>query len=136
MQRLFSAFPGRWPGIGLVLLRAAVGPLLVLQGAAYLSDSPNGEALAWLSAILALATGVALVIGFITPVAGVAGGLLMAAEAMSWLPARAEALGTGPAWLLLAVVSLALSFLGPGAFSLDSYLFGRREIVFPADARR
>jgi uncharacterized membrane protein YphA (DoxX/SURF4 family) len=31
----------------------------------------------------------------------------------------------------LAVISAALVLLGPGAFSLDARLFGRREIIIP-----
>jgi len=29
---------------------------------------------------------------------------------------------------------LAIALLGPGAFSIDSYRFGRREIVIPGDS--
>ena len=32
---------------------------------------------------------------------------------------------------VLAVISVAIALLGPGAYSLDGYLFGRREIVIP-----
>jgi uncharacterized membrane protein YphA (DoxX/SURF4 family) len=31
----------------------------------------------------------------------------------------------------LGVVSISLILLGPGAFSLDARLFGRREIIIP-----
>jgi hypothetical protein len=31
----------------------------------------------------------------------------------------------------LAAISAALALLGPGAFSLDARLFGRREIIIP-----
>ena len=33
--------------------------------------------------------------------------------------------------LNLAAISAALVLLGPGAFSLDARLFGRREIIIP-----
>jgi len=32
---------------------------------------------------------------------------------------------------ILAAISAALVLLGPGAFSLDARLFGRREIIIP-----
>jgi hypothetical protein len=35
----------------------------------------------------------------------------------------------------LAAISAALVLLGPGAFSLDARLFGRREIIFPEGRR-
>jgi hypothetical protein len=35
----------------------------------------------------------------------------------------------------LAAISAALVLLGPGAFSLDARLFGRREIIIPEGRR-
>ena len=35
----------------------------------------------------------------------------------------------------LAAMSAALVLLGPGAFSLDARLFGRREIIIPEGGR-
>jgi hypothetical protein len=34
----------------------------------------------------------------------------------------------------VTVISIALVCLGPGAFSLDARLFGRREIIIPDSA--
>ena len=33
--------------------------------------------------------------------------------------------------LLMVITAVGISLLGPGAFSLDGYLFGRREIIIP-----
>jgi hypothetical protein len=38
--------------------------------------------------------------------------------------------------VFVLVMTAALILLGPGAFSVDSYLFGRREIVIPPDSSR
>ena len=72
-----------------------------------------------------------MLIGFLTPL-GVLAGLLAVGLALSWPP-----LGT-PVFLnelfaaLLAVIAaIAVFLLGPGAFSLDARLFGRREISIP-----
>ena len=35
--------------------------------------------------------------------------------------------------ILVIVDGLALALLGPGAHSIDAYLFGRREIIIPHD---
>jgi uncharacterized membrane protein YphA (DoxX/SURF4 family) len=43
--------------------------------------------------------------------------------------------GKAIASIYLAVISLAIVLLGPGAFSLDARLFGRREIVIPEASR-
>ena len=39
---------------------------------------------------------------------------------------------TMPTVALVVIVAVAIALLGPGAYSLDSYLFGRREIVIAA----
>jgi uncharacterized membrane protein YphA (DoxX/SURF4 family) len=35
------------------------------------------------------------------------------------------------ALLILAIIALTLVFLGPGAYSIDALLFGRRRIIIP-----
>lgn len=147
LQRLYSTFPGRWPGVGLLLLRAAVGAWAAIEGGALLlgvsgaagagasaSLTSSGD-LAWgIVAIGALAVvgGAALLIGFLTPIAAVVMALLGAARALSWIPsAIPHALdGHAGAWFM-TVVAAGIFLLGPGAFSIDSHLFGRREIVIP-----
>ena len=37
--------------------------------------------------------------------------------------------------ILAAIIAVAIVFLGPGAFSLDARLFGRREIIIPPRVR-
>jgi uncharacterized membrane protein YphA (DoxX/SURF4 family) len=80
--------------------------------------------------------GAALVVGMLAPVAGMivaAGGIGLAT---SILPSPAQhPLNDAPSLVLLTAVALAIVFLGPGALSIDSYLFGRREIVIPPDLR-
>jgi hypothetical protein len=48
-------------------------------------------------------------------------------------PLAAGVFDNRPAALFVAIVGAAIVLLGPGAFSLDSYLFGRREIIIPHD---
>jgi uncharacterized membrane protein YphA (DoxX/SURF4 family) len=38
--------------------------------------------------------------------------------------------------VIAAMASIALSLLGPGAYSLDAWLFGRRIVELPRPARR
>jgi hypothetical protein len=38
--------------------------------------------------------------------------------------------------ILAAIMAAAIVFLGPGAFSLDARMFGRREIIIPQAPRR
>jgi uncharacterized membrane protein YphA (DoxX/SURF4 family) len=46
-----------------------------------------------------------------------------------------DATGSAVAAGYIAVISIALLLLGPGAVSVDARLFGRREIIIPDDPR-
>jgi uncharacterized membrane protein YphA (DoxX/SURF4 family) len=136
LHRLFSTFPGGSQGVGLLLLRAAVGVLAIVHGALFLAG--GGRDAVYISAVgaLAMAAGLSLLAGFLTPfAAGLAllGGIGIQ---LSWLslpsPSPFETkLTTG----LAMVVALAVVLLGPGALSLDARLFGRREIIIPRVSR-
>jgi uncharacterized membrane protein YphA (DoxX/SURF4 family) len=132
LQRLFSTFPGGWPGVGLLLLRAAVGLTSAIQGGIYLADWRHLTLWTCAAGLLGLSGGVALLVGFMTPVAGFFSGLGAIGSAASWLPAPSRNLfdATLPT-ALVVVVSAAVVFLGPGAMSVDARLFGRREIIIP-----
>ena len=84
-------------------------------------------------AALTFAGGAFLLIGLMTPFMAVlvaAGGV---AAVLSWIPLPGHALSDSyPAILNLIVLSIAIALLGPGAFSLDARMFGRREITIPS----
>ncbi len=125
---MFSTFPGGWPGAGLLLLRGGIGITTIIQGGLYLAD-PNNLTLVGLVAIV---IGALLLSGFLTPVAGVLIGLGALGIALGWLPAATRNLFDAELPAVFAVVmSAAIVFLGPGAFSIDARLFGRREIIIP-----
>jgi uncharacterized membrane protein YphA (DoxX/SURF4 family) len=133
LQRLFSTFPGQWPGVGLLLLRLVVGTGAGVQGGTYLANAAAPDIARQAAAAVAIASGAALLIGFVTPGATVTAGLAFVILA---LPSAGPAAGLfldRPGALSLALVAAALVLLGPGALSLDAHLFGRREIVFPHD---
>jgi uncharacterized membrane protein YphA (DoxX/SURF4 family) len=132
LQRLFSTFPGGRPGIGLLILRAAVGTITTVQGILYLSGSNERTPFTILIGLILAASGVSLVIGLLTPVASLLVGLCTLGIALSWFPASAMAL-ISPRLMAFGVIitAVAIALLGPGAFSVDGYLFGRREIVIP-----
>jgi len=84
----------------------------------------------------AIVVGLILLIGFLTPIAGTAATLGYIVSGISILlsadPNKHNSMLTD---LNLTVMSLALVLLGPGAFSLDARLFGRREIIIPESRR-
>ena len=84
-------------------------------------------------AIVAFASGVTLLAGIITPIAALVAGLGAIASGFSFLPAPpvSNLADSKLAVILIAIVATAIACLGPGAFSVDARLFGRREIIIP-----
>ena len=133
LQKLFSTFPEGWPGVGLVLMRLAVALSAIVQGISTWIESPAQR---WAIGSLEILVGTALLIGFLTPIAGASASLSNLAIGVSWLPTSGDnAHDKTVAALYLVVISIAITLLGPGAFSLDARLFGRREIIIPEASR-
>jgi hypothetical protein len=114
MQKLFSAFPAGWPGVGLLLLRMLVAVTLIAQTVTRVKSSELSESGWVLAALVGLGAG-CLLLGFVTPIMAVFIGLVCVAFAN----------------FDTVVLSTAIALLGPGAFSIDARMFGRREIFFP-----
>ncbi len=122
MQRLFSTFPEGWPGAGLAFLRAMAAIPSVQHGIAGLLTAVP-PALIDLQLVSAGAA-VFLLVGLWTPVAGV-----LMAVAELWLTFSHPI----DPWrhILLGALGAALAMLGPGAWSVDARLFGRKRIQIP-----
>jgi uncharacterized membrane protein YphA (DoxX/SURF4 family) len=122
VQRLFSTFPEGWPGTGLVFLRAVAGILAVQHGIAGLLTAPQ-PTLVTLQLVAAAAAALVMV-GFWTPVAG---GLMAVAElCLAFSHASDPSIH-----IVLGALGAALAMLGPGAWSVDARLFGRKRIQIP-----
>ena len=130
MQRLFVTFPDGWPGIGLLWLRLVVGAALAAQGTTYLGGFLEAGLGVWAIVSVALIGGLCLIGGLFTPAAGVmaiVGTLLVATGPIHESQLFFRSQGS----LLIAAATISIMLLGPGAYSIDARLFGRREILIP-----
>jgi uncharacterized membrane protein YphA (DoxX/SURF4 family) len=116
-------------------MRLAVALSAIVQSISTLVGSPTLP-LNWAIGLLEILVGTALLIGFLTPIAGASASLGNLAIGISWFLTSGEnAHDKTVAALYLVVISIAITLLGPGAFSLDARLFGRREIIIPEVSR-
>lgn len=74
-----------------------------------------------------LAAAGCLMIGFLTPVVAVVIGV----SAMTF----AVLFDSNYTVVVVIILAVAIALLGPGAFSVDARLFGRREILIPNPTR-
>jgi putative oxidoreductase len=116
MQRLFSAFPNSWPGAGLLLLRVGAGASCLFGIASGLPPTLHLplQILGWLTAPF-------LAVGLWTPFAATL-------QVLITLPGALLSASAHPELLLRAVLGVSLAMLGPGAWSVDARLFGRKRI--------
>jgi uncharacterized membrane protein YphA (DoxX/SURF4 family) len=113
-----------------------LGIAVLVQGGFYLGE-PNPTPVTWCAGFAALAAGALLAIGFLTPLASAIAGLVAIGIALSLIPAGTRTLFDAALPVILAATMLvATLLLGPGAFSVDARLFGRREIIIPPQLPR
>ena len=135
MGKLFSEFPGSYPGLGLLLLRlVACGMLLAFEwrGLAVTKAMENHTTVK-ISLTILLIAGCALVLtGFLTTIGSLVVGSIEGAWAV--FSAVSSIAGFNDRWLypLLIVGTLTTLILaGAGAFSLDAYFFGPKRVEIP-----
>jgi hypothetical protein len=112
-------FPLGLPGLALLLLRGAVATAVLLEGYGHRQGLSG-----WMLAALTLLSA-CLCTGFLTPIVAI---LALLFHVLVWSSLSIDGAGVTAIALLNA---LALAMLGPGAYSIDAYRFGRRVVVLP-----
>ena len=119
MQRLFSMFPPGWPGIGLLSLRSSVAIALMAENYGHRQGLPG-----WIQGAVILLS-LTLFAGYLTPIAAAIGLLL---HSLIWFKSGGSSAAVA---IIVSLEMLAVALLGPGAYSVDAYRFGRRIVVLP-----
>ena len=122
MQRLFSTFAEGWPGAGLLVQRVLTSTVLVYFGITQILQNDRlGLSVPYGIAAVA---GVFLLLGLWTPVAGITIAIaevsILLASSASWL-----------APIMLAGLAATVAMIGPGIWSIDAKLYGRKHLQNP-----
>lgn len=138
MQYLFSYFPSALPGFGLLALRLVLTSLLFVDGSHALGVSDPVRAIAGafaaLVSLLMIACAACVGIGLLTPLTQTIVVVIEVAMLSSrWWAPEGLAIAYEPwqARVCQAAIAASLALIGPGAYSVDAKLFGRREINIP-----
>jgi putative oxidoreductase len=121
LQRLYSTFADRWPGVGLLLQRVLVAIMLVRFCLIHLMDS--SFSISMIPHIIGACAAILFLVGLWTPFVG-----MLIAVVELWIAVT----HVSDPWIsiMLATIGATTAMLGPGAFSIDAVLFGRRHLDF------
>lgn len=123
MQRLFSTFAEGWPGAALLVQRVLISAITLFYGITHLLD-PAGLATK-LPFLVASVAALSLLLGLWTPVAGATISIVGI-----WV-FFAVCAGHSLTAIIVAVLGATLAMIGPGIWSVDAKLYGRKHLEDP-----
>jgi hypothetical protein len=122
LQRLFSTFAEGWPGAGLLLQRGLTSTILLYFGASHLLETTRSAPS--LPHLIAAIAGVFLLLGLWTPVAGIT-----IATVEVWISLAGW--GNSLIAIVLAGLGGTVAMIGPGLWSIDARLYGKKHLQDP-----
>ena len=120
MQRLFSTFANGWPGLGLLLQRILTAFLLIRLGVFEFMGTPFSSSM--IPQLIASCAGILLLAGLWTPIVG---------TVIAVIEISVTVTHPGDPWIsiVLATLGATAAMIGPGAWSLDARIFGRKHVA-------
>ena len=112
--------------MGLVVLRLGSGIPLVYFGIESLAGAASGEPLRLTLDGLGGIAGILLILGLLTPVSG---GVVAAMQLSVLFSQLSSKQPYRLVHIFLLVLGAGLAMLGPGAWSIDARLFGRKRLI-------
>jgi uncharacterized membrane protein YphA (DoxX/SURF4 family) len=104
---------------------------MLIEGDCYIGE-PSPTFATWLLGFAALVSGGLLLVGFLTPLAAAVIGVGAIGAVISFLPVcDPNVFDSKPALIFGLTMLLTVIGAGPGRFSVDARVFGRREIIIP-----
>ena len=122
MQRLFSTFADGWPGAGLLLQRVLTSMVLLYFGITHFLETARlGLSVGY---VIAAVAGLFLLLGLWTPLAGITIAIVEVWIFLAW---------SGPSLtpIMLAGLGGTVAMIGPGMWSIDAKLYGRKHLQDP-----
>ena len=122
MQRLFSTFADGWPGAGLLLQRVLTSIVLLCFGITHILETGRlGLSVAY---VIAAVAGLFLLLGLWTPLAGITIAIVEVWILLAWH-------GSSLTPIMLAGLGGTVAMIGPGMWSIDAKLYGRKHFEDP-----
>lgn len=117
--------------MGLLILRLTVAATILFLPFVFFFDLIKSTFRGWLIGVVSIIFSATMISGFVTPLVSALvsiGGILFLT-----LSPREDGFSFV---VYLIVLSIVILLLGPGAYSIDARLFGRREIIFSKKSAR
>jgi putative oxidoreductase len=122
VQRLFSTFAEGWPGAGLLLQRVLTSIVLLCFGVTHFLETARlGLSVGH---VIAAVAGVFLLLGLWTPLAGITIAIIEVWIFLAWP-------GFSLTPIMLAGLGGTVAMIGPGMWSIEAKLYGRKHLENP-----